>query len=74
MTLKEKIKDQYGTMRHFCRKNNVSYNSVKQVLVGNQKSQPVVDALLAKGFITEITDLPQYALHPVDRRFKANQK
>lgn len=60
MTITEKIREDWGTMKHFCKKNDVPYESLRVMLGGIQKSQQCVDALISHGYITKASDLPQY--------------
>lgn len=55
-----KIRERFGTVKHFCKLNGCNPGSLKVVLQGDSKSQAVVDALLKNGFIKHASDLPQY--------------
>ena len=60
MKIIQKIREDWGTGTHFCRKNGLNYQSLKTVLAGAQKSRKCVDALIEHGYIDKASDLPQY--------------
>lgn len=60
MTLTERIKDQFGSLKHFCKVAGINPQSLSVIIYGNAKSQPCVDALIEYGFIESASDLPQY--------------
>lgn len=60
MTLTERIRQDWGTGTHFCRKHGLNYGSFALVIGGHRKSQKCVDALIAHGYIKKASDLPQY--------------
>ena len=64
MKIIQKIREDWGTGAHFCRKNGLNYQSFKTVVAGAQKSQKCVDALLEHGYISAASDLPQYKETP----------
>ncbi len=60
MTITNKIKNEYGTVKHFCKIKGISYRSMYEIMQGVNKSKACVDALLEHKFIKDITELPQY--------------
>lgn len=60
MTLTKRIKDQFGSLKHFCKVAKINPQSLSVIIYGNAKSQPCVDALIKYGFIKSASDLPQY--------------
>lgn len=60
MSIIQKIREDWGTATHFCRKNGLNYDSFKVVVIGRQKSQACVDALIKHGYIGAEQELPQY--------------
>lgn len=60
MKLTDKIKEQHGSLNHFCKIAGINARSLSVIIAGGAKSQPCVDALIKYGFINSINDLPQY--------------
>ena len=60
MTLTERIKNEFGSLKHFCKVANINVNSLSVIIAGGAKSQPCVDALIEHGFIDSIDDLPKF--------------
>ena len=55
----ERIKDDWGTVTHFCRKNDINYNTLKSFISGFQRSLVLGETLREMGYILEDTDIPQ---------------
>ncbi|MCI6988720.1 MAG: hypothetical protein MR902_04005 [Campylobacter sp.] len=53
LVISKKIRDDYGTLVCFCKKNNLNLNTFKQVLYGYAKSKTIMDLLVKKGYISE---------------------
>lgn len=60
MNITKRIRKEWGTAIHFCKKNDLNYSSFKVVVSGKQKSKACVNALIEHGFIRKASDLPQY--------------
>ncbi len=60
MRLTKQIKDDFGTLKHFCKVTGINVGSLSVIMTGSGKSQPCVDALIAHGYIKKASDLPQY--------------
>jgi|GEM_PF-1673045 len=56
LTLNEKIREDWGSIPFFCRKNNINYNTFKQTIYGYTISQKIVD-ILKKYNYKDINDL-----------------
>lgn len=56
-TLTEKIKKDYGTVKHFCKKNSINWNTFKVVTGGKGTSDPIVKILVKHGYIESAEDL-----------------
>lgn len=57
LIVSKKIRNDWGTLTHFCRKNNIQINTFKQVLYGYGKSKKITDLLIKSGYIKTEKDL-----------------
>ena len=57
MTVSEKIKDDWGTIQHFAKKNGLNPQIVRNCLCGRTNYKTVVSKLLECGYINSINDL-----------------
>jgi len=57
MTVSRKIIDEWGTILHFCKKNDINYNTMKRVLYHNATSAPIVAKLKAHGLVKDASEL-----------------
>jgi len=57
MTLTDKIKDDYGTVKRFCAKNNINYNTYKQVVYLGATSAPIAKILIKHKYIKSADEL-----------------
>ena len=55
--LSKKIKDDWGTVKRFCEKNDINYNTYKQVVYGSGKSSRIVSILKKHKYIKTADDL-----------------
>lgn len=52
-----KIKDDYGTLTHFCKKHSLNLQTFKQVLYGYSKSKRIVEILKKHKYIKSADEL-----------------
>lgn len=52
-----KIKDDYGTLIHFCKKHDINIQTFKQVLYGYGKSKRIVTLLKKHKYIKNADEL-----------------
>jgi|GEM_PF-5056707 len=71
MNLTAKIKDEFGTLKHFSKIAGINVESLSVIIYGNAKSKPVVDALIKYGFISKASDLKQYQVDLPDKKIAA---
>ena len=57
LIVSKKIRNDWGTLTHFCRKNNIKINTFKQVLYGYAKSKKLTNLLIKYGYIKSQKDL-----------------
>ena len=57
MTLGDKIREDWGTVRFFCRKNKINYNTFGVVAQGAGVSKPITDLLISYGYINDASEL-----------------
>ena len=55
--LSRKIVDDWGTVKHFCKKHDINYNTFRYVVSGNGVSAPIVKVLKEHGYIKNASDL-----------------
>lgn len=48
-----KIKDEYGTLVNFCKKEKINLNTFKAVLYGREKSSRIMGILDKYGFLSK---------------------
>ena len=60
MTLTQRIKDKFGSLKHFSKIAEINCDSLSVIIHGTAKSQRCVDALIKHGFIKDATELKQY--------------
>lgn len=54
----ERIKDDWGTMTHFCRKNDINYNTLKGFVYGFQRSLVLGELLKEMGYLLDDSEIP----------------
>ena len=52
-TLSSRIREEYGTVKHFCKKHGISYHTYKNVAIGYKVSANLENTLKSEGFIKE---------------------
>lgn len=52
-TLSNRIRDEYGTVKHFCEKHGISYHTYKNVAIGYKVSAKLEATLKNEGLIRE---------------------
>lgn len=57
MTVGEKIRDDWGTQKHFCKKHGFNPNTFQQVLLGHATSAPKTNLLIRYGYIKSASEL-----------------
>jgi len=57
MTVSQKIIEDWGTLVHFCKKNNLNPNTFQQILYGYNKSKRISDILIKHGYIKDASEL-----------------
>lgn len=62
MTLTEKIKKDYGTVKRFCIVNNININTFKQVSYGLGKSNRIFNILKSHKYIKNSSELERKAV------------
>ncbi len=59
MTLNDRIREDWGTATHFCKKHGINLNTFRVVIHGQGKSKPITDVLISYGYIRHADDIPQ---------------
>ena len=59
MTITERIKEKYGSLKRFSKIAGINVNSLSVVLAGGGKSSPCVQALIEHGIIKSDAELPK---------------
>jgi len=54
----ERIRDDYGTVTHFCRKHGINYNTLKGFINGYQRSLVLGDILKEMGYLLCDSEIP----------------
>jgi hypothetical protein len=54
----ERIRDDYGTVTHFCRKHNINHNTFKSFINGYQRSLVLGDILKEMGYLLDDSEIP----------------
>lgn len=57
MTINDKIREDYGTLTHFCKKHNININTFRVVLSGAGKSTPIALLLVKLGYLKDVKEL-----------------
>lgn len=57
ISLTDKIKADYGTLKFFCLKNGINYNTFKRVFYGQSSSKPIVNILKKHKYIKSADDI-----------------
>lgn len=52
-TLSSRIREEYGTVAHFCKKKNISYHTYKNVAIGYKVSANLETMLREEKFLKE---------------------
>lgn len=50
-TLSGRIREEYGTVKHFCKKHNISYHTYKNVAIGYKVSANLENMLRAENLL-----------------------
>jgi len=53
----ELIKEDWGTMTHFCRKKNLNYNTLKGYIYGWQNAPDIQALLIEEGYIQDGSEI-----------------
>ena len=56
-SLSQRIREDWGTVKHYCRKRGINPNTLKQVVYGYNASQQILDTLIADGYVKDREDL-----------------
>ncbi len=56
-TVTQKIRDDWGTLTHFCKKHDINIHTFKQVIYGFGTSSRIESILVENGYIKNINDL-----------------
>jgi len=57
LEITKKIRQEWGTVRHFCRKHNINNRTFGVVMGGNGKSKPITDLLIEHGYLADANEL-----------------
>ena len=57
LTLTQKIREDWGSVPFFCRKNDINYNTFKQVIYGYGTSKKITDLLKKYKYIKNANEL-----------------
>ena len=57
MTINDRIREDWGTVTFFCRKNNININTFKVVMHGNGTSSRIAKILIDQGYIKHADEL-----------------
>lgn len=61
MTVNDRIREDYGTLVHFCRKHNINISTLRVVLSGYGTSSPIANLLKKLGYIKSADELKRSA-------------
>ena len=68
MTLTQRIKEDWGTVKHFCRKNDINYNSLRAAMNGVPYYTAITQKLIDMGYINSPEEITQkQLLKPADQ-------
>jgi len=59
--ISEQIQDDWGTLKHFCKKNNINYHTFRHVLHGYGTSSKIVNLLKKHKYIKSADELKKVA-------------
>ncbi len=68
MTINDRIREDYGTLTHFCRKNGINASTLKVVLSGYGSSKPLERKLKKMGYIKSEDELRKIRQAVLERR------
>jgi len=57
MNLNDKIREDWGTVTHFCKKHDINLNTFRVVMYGYGKSAPITNLLIKLGYIKNASEL-----------------
>jgi len=57
LTLAQKIKEEWGSMSFFCKKNGINYNTFRQIIYGYGTSSKIVNILKKHKYIKSADEL-----------------
>lgn len=57
MTINDKIREEYGTIKRFCKIEGIKYNTLNVVLSGYGSSKPIAKRLKQLGIIENINEV-----------------
>jgi len=55
--ISEKIQEDWGTLKHFCKKNSINYHTFRHVLHGRGTSTKISNILIANNYIKNANEL-----------------
>ncbi len=55
--ISKQIREDWGTVKHFCKKNDINHNTFDVVMNGVYKSKPIAKILIAYGYIKHADEL-----------------
>lgn len=61
LSLTQKIREDWGSVPFFCRKNDINYNTFKQVIYGYGTSSKIVNLLKKHKYIKNADELRKVA-------------
>lgn len=61
LSLTQRIKEDWGTLKRFCEKNNININTYKVVVTGNGTSTRIVNILKKHKYIKNADELRKVA-------------
>jgi len=62
ISLTNKIKNDYGTVKRFCFINNININTFKQISYGIAKSKRITDILVKHNYIKNAEELKKITI------------
>ena len=68
-----RIKDDYGTVKFFCKKHDLNYNTVSAVIYGVQRSKKITKLFKELNYLRDESDIPQ-GKNAWDKIYKAKQE
>ncbi len=55
--LSKRIREDWGTVTHYCRKRGINPNTLKQVVYGFSFSTRILDILIADGYVKDRAEM-----------------